>query len=37
MSTGEVDLADLEKRMEGALSALKTEFSGLRNSWGWRA
>ena len=30
MSTGDVDLKDLEKRMEGALAALKTEFSGLR-------
>ncbi|MEM9170258.1 MAG: ribosome recycling factor [Pseudomonadota bacterium] len=30
MSTGEVDLGALEKRMDGAFSALKTEFSGLR-------
>ncbi|MEL7489616.1 MAG: ribosome recycling factor [Pseudomonadota bacterium] len=30
MSTGDVDLKDLEKRMEGALTALKNEFSGLR-------
>lgn len=27
---GEVDLKDLEKRMEGALGALKNEFAGLR-------
>ena len=30
MSTEGVDLKDLEKRMEGALTALKGEFSGLR-------
>lgn len=30
MSSDGVDLKDLEKRMEGALAALKTEFSGLR-------
>lgn len=28
--SGGVDLKDLEKRMDGALTALKTEFSGLR-------
>lgn len=30
MSSGDIDLKDLEKRMEGALTALKNEFSGLR-------
>ena len=30
MSNGEIDLKDLNKRMEGALASLKTEFSGLR-------
>ncbi|MEO0879332.1 MAG: ribosome recycling factor [Pseudomonadota bacterium] len=30
MSSDGVDLKDLEKRMDGALAALKTEFSGLR-------
>lgn len=30
MSTEGVDLKDLEKRMDGALNALKGEFSGLR-------
>jgi len=30
MSNGDIDLKDLEKRMEGALTALKTEFTGLR-------
>ena len=30
MSSDGVDLKDLEKRMEGALNALKSEFSGLR-------
>jgi len=30
MSNGDVDLKNLEKRMDGALTALKTEFSGLR-------
>ncbi len=30
MTTGNVDLKDLQKRMDGALSALKNEFSGLR-------
>lgn len=30
MSGGKVDLKDLKKRMDGALTALKSEFSGLR-------
>ena len=30
MSDGAVDLADIERRMEGALSSLKSDFSGLR-------
>lgn len=30
MSNGAVDLKDLKKRMDGALTALKAEFSGLR-------
>lgn len=30
MSNGAVDLKDLKKRMDGALTALKSEFSGLR-------
>lgn len=30
MSTDELDLKDIKKRMDGALSALKGEFSGLR-------
>ncbi|MEM9495190.1 MAG: ribosome recycling factor [Pseudomonadota bacterium] len=30
MSSDSVDMADLRKRMEGALTALKTEFGGLR-------
>ncbi len=30
MSTDTVDLKDLEKRMDGALTSLKTEFGGLR-------
>ncbi|MEL6360574.1 MAG: ribosome recycling factor [Pseudomonadota bacterium] len=30
MSNGDIDLKDLEKRMDGALAALKNEFSGLR-------
>lgn len=30
MSSGNVDLKDLKKRMDGAIGALKTEFSGLR-------
>lgn len=30
MSSGQVNLNDLKKRMEGALTALKSEFGGLR-------
>jgi len=30
MSDAEIDLDDLERRMEGALSVLKSEFAGLR-------
>lgn len=30
MSNGAIDLKDLKKRMEGALTSLKAEFSGLR-------
>ena len=30
MSTSDVDLKDLRKRMEGAIASLKSEFSGLR-------
>ncbi len=30
MSADELDLDDLERRMKGALSVLKTELSGLR-------
>jgi len=30
MSDGEIDVAALEKRMEGALGALRTEFASLR-------
>jgi len=30
MADGEIDVAALEKRMEGALSALRTEFASLR-------
>ena len=29
------DLKALEKRMDGALAALKTEFSGLRTGRAW--
>lgn len=31
MSTGDTDFKALEKRMEGTLASLKTEFSGLRS------
>lgn len=30
MSDGTVDLADIKRRMEGAISSLKSDFSGLR-------
>jgi ribosome recycling factor len=30
MSTGPIDIADIKRRMQGAISVLKTELSGLR-------